>query len=400
MISTNYKIISRKKQRPQWLMLGMFLFCAIFTLVPDLNKIALYVLIPIMLVLTFINNPAVIRKNKLIRSYFYIVVWMGITALTALYTDLAFSNMFTVVGTFCYSYILFYLAQRKSNQKYLYFIFVLHLVSLLYYAKTNIGFSLDQRLNDENLNANTLAYHTFYSTFAIFIIMNMFKKMKMVLQISLICLVVFTTIAISLMTASRQILVIQVPLLAVLLMLKYMKSGMKSKFYLTIVALLILMIAIPVFMQYYEGSILQQRSEKDVHEDSRYALIIDAIQVGLHNPIFGVGPGNYVAVSFDEHFSHCTYIEMFANCGIIGMILYIRLVYLFIMRSWHRYRRSKDRNYLYFLVFALFFALDNIFYVFIANIWLMAYFFLVIGHSEQYYKEQCLNKKMRYEIEK
>ena len=70
------------------------------------------------------------------------------------------------------------------------------------------------------------------------------------------------------------------------------------------------------------------------------------------------------------------------------------LLLKFLVVQWKRYRRYKDNMFLVFLVFGLMYAVDCMFYVFYTQPWLMAFFFLVAIHGENYYELNYLNQPL------
>ena len=122
-------------------------------------------------------------------------------------------------------------------------------------------------------------------------------------------------------------------------------------------------------------------------EDARTYHIYKALSIGADNLFVGVGPGCYSTFS-NGYFSHCTYTELFANYGIFEALFYIWILSHFASVQLKRYKQYKDTQYLTFFVFGVIFIVDNFFYVFYTGMWLMAFFFLVALHSEQYYRQQ------------
>ena len=53
-----------------------------------------------------------------------------------------------------------------------------------------------------------------------------------------------------------------------------------------------------------------------------------------------------------------------------------------------RYIAYRDKEYLYFAVFGIFFIIDQIFYVFYADLYLISFFILVATHSETYHQKR------------
>jgi len=255
----------------------------------------------------------------------------------------------------------------------------------------------NSRFDDDELNANTIAYATFYLTFALFMLGEISENRKTY------NLLFFFTIPlsffISLVTASRQVLVIQIPLIFFLVAIRYMNVLNHAKIF---VICLSLMVAIGFVVgdkvaNTYHNSLLAQRSKTDVKEDFRAKLLKDAFMVGMEHPITGVGPGNYYKFSYKKHFSHCTYTELFANHGIPGVSLWVLMLFVFIKKQITYYRKSKDKIFLIFIAFGMIFCIDNVFYVFHNCIFLMPMFLIVGSHSEKYYHSILSKLQNEYE---
>lgn len=290
-------------------------------------------------------------------------------------------------------------ARKPNIVPWLYGVYILVFISSIYYGLTNIlNASYDigsDRLNDDNLNANTLAYFLLYSTFAIFILADVVPK-KLLSRLFRIGFWLMIPVAffVAIFTASRQILLTSIPLTLLLFFVRYIKgSGRKYILHTLIVIAVAGSFIVPKFLDIYDNSFLKKRTELDLNEDSRTLLLKDAISVGLENPIVGVGPGNYVMYSYNKHFSHCSYTELFANSGFLALILYAGLILTFMKKQFKRYVFHKDAIYLTFIVFGLIFIVDNMFFVFYNNLWLISFFILVSAHSDTTEKLSGLNCK-------
>ena len=68
--------------------------------------------------------------------------------------------------------------------------------------------------------------------------------------------------------------------------------------------------------------------EKDASGSAlaRKDLLLRAIDLSLHHPLFGVGPGQFALVSGAWHATHNTYLEFSAEAGIPSLILFIMLI--------------------------------------------------------------------------
>lgn len=303
------------------------------------------------------------------------------------------NQMKNMLGVFVFSVTLANLSKNKRCIPWLYGVFIILFVQALIYAYNHIlieGFDTSKdRLNDEKLNANTVAYYTFFVTFALYELGNTFLvKKDFVVRVFRICFIAMyiITFIVALLTASRQVLIIQIPLLALLTYLRYIKgASAKRKVVFVLIASVICISSINKIEDAYDNSFLKVRAEQDAKDDVRAMLIKDAIKVGFEHPVIGVGPGNYVRYSFNRHFSHCTYTELFANTGVIGSLIYVTLLLMFIKKQWNRMRRYHDQAYLVFLICGLIYLFDNFFYVFYMDLWLIGFFILLASYSETYY---------------
>lgn len=365
-------------------------FAAIVSLISDsLNQIALYVALPIAFITTFVNFGK-LEVNKYFRLLVLLYVWILFSVIWATDMSVAMNQMKQILGSFILCYIFAVKARNERNMIWLYIAYFLILGFAWYYAYNNI-FALiefgEERLNDSKLNANTLAYYTFYFTFASFILgeiskLQFWKRIMRWVFILTIPLSFYTAIY----TASRQILLIQIPLIVILLYIRYLKGKSISR---TMTFAFIFgsctLFVLPSILQTYNDSYLSARSEEDIKDDPRTKLAENAFRVGLENFPIGVGPGNFRVHSYNKHFSHNTYLELWANEGIVGLIIYLSILTTFIKRQWKRYKKFKDNIFLSFLVFGVFFIVDGIFYSFYEHLWLIGFLILVISHSESYY---------------
>ena len=159
---------------------------------------------------------------------------------------------------------------------------------------------------------------------------------------------------------------------------------------ITLVSLVVI-IGWPIFYDYFSNSLLGMRTMENVSEDARYFLFRNAIDEGINNPLLGLGPSNFLLKY--RMFTHNTYLELLVSSGFIAMLIFVCLIIRFVYLQIRRYRHTKDRTYLMFLVYIVFFAVDNLFYVFIGDMWLMGPFFIIVGHSELYYKKYIYETK-------
>lgn len=356
------------------------------------NSLGLYVMLPVAFVFSFFQKGS-LKANVYFKLLVALILWICFACLWAEYQDEAFAQLKQLLGTFLLAFIFTTVAKKDGNVPYLYIGYIILMISALLYANNVILNEIDtdlERLNDDKLNANTLAYYLFYVTFAVYELsfISKFKLLRVVWDV-LFLLTIPLTFVISLLTASRQVFIIQIPLIIILLYLKYIHN--KRFFYKLLffaVAIGCVVMTLPTMVKSYDESLLKSRNEIEISDDIRIELFKDAVNVGLDHFPLGVGPGNYVHYSFSGHFSHNNYLELFATVGIVGVIIYLSMMWIFLKRQWIRYRKFKDQQYLFFFIFGVVYFVDGLFYVFYPHLWLMGAFMLVAAHSETYYQRQ------------
>ena len=375
-------------------------FAASVSLIDSLNPLALYGAIPLSFFLSFsVGNS--LKTNNYLKRLLVLILWVAATYFSAVYVEEAKNQMKNLLGVFVLSMTIANLSSDKRCVPWLYGVFIILLIQALVYANSHImieGFdTATDRLNDEKLNANTVAYYTFFVTFAIYELGNSFLiKNRVIANIfRLLFLAMYgVSFTVAILTGSRQVLMVQIPLLVLLTFIRYIEgASLKRKLLFVLIAAVACVASIDPITKSYNNSYLKVRSETKAKDDVRALLLQDAIKVGCQHPIMGVGPGNYVRYSFNRHFSHCTYTELFANTGVIGALIYVSLLLMFITSQWKRFWKYRDKTYLVFLVCGLIYLFDNFFYVFYVDLWLIGFFILLASHSETYFNY----KKNNYE---
>mgnify|MGYP002622321824 FL=1 len=373
--------------------IAMMWLAALFSLLSDsANKLGLYVALPIAFLASTLQNRG-FRLNIYEKILYTLFAWDCIAYLWADNKELASIELHALLGAFLLTYVVSIQGRKLNRAPYLYFVWVLLYISAWNYAVHHIlVFMTDNtdRLNDENLNANTLAYYTFYFSFLCYVLSEIVKH-KLLRRLWTIAFWAMLPISfgVALLTASRQVLVIQIPLYAMLIYIRFIKGiSLKRKILFCIIVLICLIAASGQVEKAYEDSFLKQRAERSITEDSRFALIGEAIQVGIDNFPLGIGSANFQAVSQHREIAHNSYLEAFADMGIIGTLLYTSLMVLFTLRQWRRYRQTGDKMYFTFFTFGMIYSLYGFFFVFYNAIWLISFFMLVAAHSEAYHEQR------------
>ena len=382
------------------LAIAFLLFFALASFVIEgMQRTALWISLPSAAALAFVAVPHH-RANVYMKLQIALYLWIAFTALFAINIPIAVNQVRRLVVCFLSIYAFNQLAKDYKLTKWLYIVYLVFYVGMIYYASTHIlGADYDyseDRLDDDKLNANMIAYFTFFSTYIVYILAELAnRKWEKALYKWLFILSPVWSFVAAILTVSRQIMVIQVPLIIILFYIRYLKDKKATnQVGFILIALFVGLLLIREASVIYENSYLSQRNEESYTEDTRIHLIRDAIEVGITHPIVGVGPGGFGKYMYGRSFSHCNYVELFANSGLLAMILCIVMYWKFVKSQWKRYKRTRDKTFLAFLTFGAMYVLDNVFYVYYTNTWLMAFFFLVAMHADNYYKLQYVSQTL------
>lgn len=331
--------------------------------------------------------------SKYMKLLLLLFIWIFITSFFSYNFNVSSIWLRRLLAVYLLCFSIHQIAKYDYYIPWIYLIWVVSLVSYVFYAQTQINVNqidyTTNRMTDSNLNANTLGYYTFFSTYIIFywgILPGKLKKLRMLF----FWLMIPLTFYIALITASRQILLIQVPLISILLYIRYFNKTSMVKRFLFIFFVLILMSYIDEIREVFESSFLYQRFQIGIEEEVRTSLMHDGLKTGIDNFITGVGIGCFGFYNYGhDTFSHNSFIELFATTGFIGFLLYLYILFSFIFTQFRRYKKYRNSNYLLFLCVGVFYILYNMLYVFYTDPWLMAFFILLTSHAEIIYKKEA-----------
>ena len=294
--------------------------------------------------------------------------------------------MVPIIATFLVSMSVYAITRMNRNAPMLFLVYVLLFAMLMIMNVLSSGFTTDfdysnelERRGNSVLNANEYAY---YSLFAIigwriyFLIKNV--SLNRFILLSLYLLSASVSFFVALMIASRQVLILQIPILLFFFYLDFVK-GKRNKSFAVILAIIIV-IASPFVIHQYDNSYLATRSEVGFQEDARSDLIINAIDEGMANPILGIGLGANV------HFSHSTYTHLLSRSGIPALIAFGLIIGKCIFEQWRRYIRLKQSRFLLYWGCLIIIAIGNFTYSYLSDPFLMPIMFAIIGCSETDYQ--------------
>jgi len=370
----------------------VFIFFIIFVvsvISNPVNKIALYILIPCLFVYSFLQNPRLILNFKPLFYFFVYILWSIITTIKSVNFKSSLSEIWLLLSIFVFSYIIVEFSTRNIKYVYIfYWLYVLKFWTLMYKGYT-LGFSLnsEERFSDEMLNANLFGYLGFFAVVSSFFIWKVKlypnKKSKNIhFWIFSIC--TLGSVTASFIAASRAGIILTVFAFSLFLVFNYLYPFSKKTIANVIVLSTIIFLLTPFVLNVYSGSTMETRFQiENIDEESRFKLIVEALNVGLENPFFGVGSGNFIFYEPTQHYSHSTYFEVFANNGFLGLGLFLYLLYYYWKKNkilFKLVRNDNKRTAWYFLIFLVTFGIYNFFYVFHTSLFLMSFFFLVSIH--------------------
>ena len=166
---------------PDKIIIICLFFAASVSLLSDsLNTIALYVALPCAFMLSFLKCRKV-SPNNYVMLLFLLFAWDFLSSLWAVYPDSASRELHRVLGSILLVYIIGVKTCKREVIKYIYIAFIILYIGAWIYASQQSLITLDivgeqDRLNDNKLNANTMAYYTYYSTFALYVLSSLTKS--------------------------------------------------------------------------------------------------------------------------------------------------------------------------------------------------------------------------------
>lgn len=369
----------------------LFLFAAVVWRSPY-YVLSLYVAIPLFIAYCFRYYFADIRKCKYWKPYVFLIIWMILSSVINDGSDASFRKMIPITASFLLAFSIYAIAKNSRHVWILYVSYIALLLYLLYSNITeNAGFvaSFDyanetERGQNMMLNANDYAYYMLFASMALKLLMeNYLTNIKNLWKILSYAVFIALSFYVALLTASRQVLILQIPLFAFFFFYDFFWTQRRGNSFAILVLIIAIVVALPVAVEMYSNSYLATRAEVSYQEDVRSYLLEQAFNRGIENPIIGVGLGASV------DFSHCTYTHLFERVGAPALIAFLLIIIPSALDQFKDFMRSGD--YFYFLCFVLlaFIGIGHFLYSYIDEPFMMTIAFLVIGQSEG--REKMLN---------
>jgi O-antigen ligase len=362
-----------------------------------LGRLGTSVLIPLGFLYLFLNKFKTLKYIlglKAIKWYLFFFIFTSISILYANDSGAAIKTQGKTFIVFMFSLLVF--AYAINFLRNVYFFYVVNCLVLLFIAiivlKTGVSIGDGDRADDVGLNANTYGYYIYNGLFSLFILytkLGLKKKNRRLLFI-LIIVASICSFWLVLISASRGASIITSLLVIgnVFIISSISKKGVFKKLFFLILTSFFLIYTISYLNDnYLQNSYLLKRFDQmEEVENPREFLASNAIEVGLRNPIIGVGAGNYALIPKrieQGSFSHNTFTEIFANFGSIGLFLFggFFLTVLFKLRRLLRFKNENTKIVLYqiLLFLILFLVYSTLYVVYLSNVF-MHLLFVIYAH--------------------
>lgn len=376
-----------KKQKVDFLPTMLFILSAIIWRTPY-YVLGLYVFIPIVIGISFWKYNKYIISSKYWKPSIILLLWMFLSSVLSRNYSESMSAIIPCIAAVFLSLSVWALVSINDNSKLVEFAYIALFFSILYATVTGDFFTLDfnyaneaERRGNTQLNSNQYAYFSLFALIATRLILGKQKVKNSIIRILIYLGLGSITFFIALLTASRQVLLLGLPVLLYFLYYDFWLHG-NNKVRIFSIALLIIIgvFCLPTILEVYNSSYLSTRVSANIQEDSRVFLLKTGLEQGLNHPILGLGLGA------DVIFSHCTYTHLMARCGMIAFLAYIYIILIALIEQFTRYKQTKDTYFKLYAFLIIIFTIANFFYSYINQPFMLSVLFVIIGDSDKTYR--------------
>jgi len=311
-----------------------------------------YILIPstfFYLIFDRYYNKNNISKSQPVKFYIGFVIIGLLLAFKATNIEQAFDSQLKAVSVLLFALSIYsFIIQSVKNLNIVLLtnVFIL-LILVFYFLFSNITLGND-RVAGSALNSNSYGYIVFVGLSSVFLLYTLTNKNKWILYT--IFFLVPTTIYIALTTSSRGGLITTLILIIGNIYLISIKRNKKKqnkhiRFY-SLISIIIMGLVLNYFYDniYLNSNINKRFDLLYLNESTREYHVQKAIEIGLENPILGIGAGNYsITPKLIEmgSFTHNAFAEAFVSYGIFGLLLYLLICFSILKKIFFYY---KDKN--------------------------------------------------------
>lgn len=380
----------------------------------DLGQVGTIVVIPLGFMYFFMMRFSRIKKILTLKPVSWYLIFFLFGTLSILYSidaDAAIATQKKMLIVFLFTVAVFSFALNSiKTVKAIYIANVIVLFLLIgYVLRLGIDTESGERIEESVLNANSYGYYVFTGLFSLFILYSSRRNYKQkVLYMILTILGSIFSFWLILASASRGASIIISLLIIgnIFIITSVSKKGMFRKLIVSVILVIgVFYLAVFVSDNYLKDSYLLKRfNDLEERETPRQFHARKAIEIGSDNPLIGVGAGNYAIVpkAIEQgSFSHNTFTEVFANFGLVGVFMYLTMLFALAIKIRKNLKTNNNRirviNYQILLFFLVFVIYNTLYVVYLSNIF-MHFLFVIYAHLLLIEREVKLEKTQRIHL--
>ncbi|MFS0620663.1 O-antigen ligase family protein [Priestia megaterium] len=342
--------------------LSIFLMVCVFWAFLDLP----YLVISTQLLFFSVAGLKFLLKKRIRRNCFPYIIWALIWLLYCLFTvnwsinqGATISYVISVFQVILVGIMLIVTVEEKKHVELLERIIIIAgivLVARLLIVTPSSEWG-EERLGLElGMHVNHIALNLLISLmFTLKVAVD--QKKKICWPLSLILTVALV------MTASKKAIIIAILVFLVVIPMGKKGTVQKVKYLLIMLVMLSIMIKlateIPAIyelaIQRMEGfvSLLLGTGDVDKSTAIREELLQTAWKVFLEHPVLGVGLNGFRFFNPENAYAHSNFLELLADCGIIGFIIYYSIYVIILKRFWMKYRSNPIYGMYMMIIFCI-----------------------------------------------
>jgi O-antigen ligase len=373
----------------------ILVFAVTFALeVLQIGEIATILFIPLGFIIFFLNRFTTAKKVLALKPLFWYLLFFLLASISILYSIDVYAAIDTqkkMLIVLMFTIAVFSYSMSSINAiRTMYKANVFVLFALIAYTFTlGVEMGGEQRIEESEITANTYGYYIFTGLFSLFLLYttNRLNKAHRIIYIVIITVASIFSLWLILASASRGAAIIVSLLIGGNIFIISVTS--KKTILKKVIISIFFFVGIFYFAVFFTNTFLNDSyllvRFLDLNErlTPRAYHFNKAIEIGLDNPILGVGAGNYAVVPKlieEGSFSHNSFAEAFANFGSIGIFIYFMIYYSLLKRILKNLKTNNIKlkiiNY-QILLFMLLFIVYNVLYVVYLNNNFMHFLFVI-----------------------
>lgn len=364
----------------------IYVCCVLFiTTALGVGKISTFFLIPISFFYFSIKRNFIFSKKNFTRSLFWYFLFTVTGVISIFYAnnpDVALDTQLKALIIMFFAFSIYSIC--NISFKYLQTIAItISIIPFYFFLNSLIAnntIAVGEYYVSSSLNANYYGYLCFIGLSSLFLLRSI--KKSLIINISIISLFLIA-VYFSLIFASRgTIIIIVIQFILYISIVISQKLNLFKRVLVFFTVLFFSLIIYDSFIDTFDNSILIEKFQRLENVESKREYHYNkAIEIGLDNPIFGIGAGNYAVypkeIEFGS-FSHNSFTEIFANFGFMGLILYLMIYVTLFLKILKNIKNNKYQNIEYGLNLILILFIMQL-YSFLYVIYLDTAFMIILA---------------------